>query len=694
MLKSIKQKLQKVKWRQKLKRASLVLLLLTLLLFTVRELGIAYYKFPCELIENPPPAKIVLDRQGNIIWAETNKDRNWQIPVPLSEVSPWMIKATVSAEDSRFFSHSGVDTLAVFRAAVQSASSGRIRSGASTLTMQLVKMAHLKGRSVTYKFRQVCEALSLERQRSKEWILERYLNYAPYGGNIIGVEAAARFYFRKSAKDLSLKEASLLAGLPQAPSNLRPDRFPEAALKRQRYVLKRMLAEGIIEQIPEESLYERSADRPGDCRLGLAQNEDHIANMFGTYGEISTTIDSALQGSLRRLTESHLKSLSGVDSAALVLIDNKSAELRALISAGSEKVNTALSPRSSGSTLKPFIYLALMERGAATALTKLNDEKLTLKDYDVRNFSGRFRGNVTLKKALTSSLNVPAVRALQKLGVSNFLTDLKSLGFTSVNRSPEEYGLSLALGGAEVSLLQLCNAYSCLAGKGEYRPVQLLTNSEKGQKLYDAGTVESLSAILSSESLGPGTTGRVSWKTGTSNGFRDAWCIAYNDEVTLGVWLGNENGEADKNLIGSLVAAPLVYKALNEIYPHGLPLRSPAQNLVQGTVCSVSGLRPASLCKNRELTDLSDSVTIGNCDQCIKNAGQSKDDLQILSPKSGNYKCIMNARLELKANAGARWFINGSFAGEGNMWYDFPKGEFRISCVGEKGVKLSIIKVE
>lgn len=666
-----------------------------LLLVIIREVGVAYNKFPCELIENPPAAKTVLDRYGNVIWAQTNKDQNWQIPVKLQEMSPWIIKATICAEDSRFYEHSGVDDIAVLRAGLRSLAAGRLKSGASTLTMQLVKMAHLKGNSFSYKFKQMSEAISLERQRSKEWILEHYLNYAPYGSNIIGIEAASRFYFRKKAIDLNLYEASLLAGLPQAPSVLRPDRHPAKALLRQQYVLKRMLTEGAIEKLPELRLFVGPEKRKNDCRLGVAQTEEHVANMLKGTGEVTSCIDSEIQQKVKAMTKAHLSDFLGIDSAALVVIDNRTSEVRALVNCGSGKTNSALSPRSSGSVLKPFIYLSLIEQGTMTAVSKLDDRKLHYKDYNVRNFSGHFKGAVSVREALTSSLNTPAVQSLQKLGVNEFLGVLKQVGFTSLNKTADKYGLSLALGGGEVSLLELTNAYACLSRTGQFRKYSLMKEDSKAQQLFDPGSVEIISSILRSEAIGPGTLNKLSWKTGTSNGFRDAWCVAYNDELTIGVWLGNQDGSSNSKLIGSVAAAPLVHKVFNDLYPSGLPQAEKSIYLQSQEVCSTSGLRLVSHCKDVVETRVSINTTLTNCQQCESPSIEKKQSsVSILSPIEGVYKSIDKVRLELKSSSPGSWFINGEYIGKGNRWHDFEKGHFKISCVVEEEIKSTELSVK
>jgi penicillin-binding protein 1C len=648
--------------------------------------------FPCELIENPLHAKIVKDRQENIIWASTNENQEWSLPIQLNKVSPWMIKAVLAAEDSRFYSHSGVDHLAVGRASLKALTSGKITSGASTLTMQLVKMAHLKGRSFSYKFRQMCEAVSLERKKDKEWILEKYLNLCPYGGNIIGIEAAARFYFRKTAADLNLLEASLLAGLPKSPSRLRPDRFPERAAERQKYVLQRMKEEGFIDEMPEITAYNIPDRRREDCRLGLSQENRNIAFMINRFGETRTTVDSKLQSRLTSLTRSYLQELAGVDSAAMVVIDNKTSEVISLISCSKTEsdINFATNPRSSGSVLKPFIYLSLIEEGQLTPVSRLEDRKISFNGYSVRNFSGKFSGSVRLTEALTSSLNIPAVKALQNAGVSEVLAKLRAFGLTTLNRPAEEYGLSLALGGGEVSLLELTNAYSCLANSGVFSKWKILDSTERKSYAANPGAVDLLNQMLSSTAIGPGTAGKLAWKTGTSNGFRDAWCAAFNKEISLGVWLGNEKGQSAACLVGSKAAAPLIMKALIELYPSGLPMWKKSERVIDKEVCSISGLQPAGNCSkiiSRTVKDLQLAV----CRSC--NHIANKERHSVISPVSGTYRTVNGMRLQLKSSIAGHWFVNGKYKGKGNMWCNFRKGTYTLKCISDnhsESVKITV----
>lgn len=672
----------RLNWRRLLKYTFRGALFGVLALLVIREIGVAYNPFPCELIENQAHAKIIRDRQGNIVWASTNTDQNWQMPVPLQEVSPLVIDALLAAEDSRFYSHDGIDTVAIFRAGLSALWHRRITSGASTLTMQLVKMAHLKKKSFSYKFVQMCEATSLERQRSKEWILERYLNQAPYGGNIHGIEAAARFYFRKKALDLNLYEASLLAGLPQGPSRLRPDRYPDRAHKRQQYVLQKMLEQGTILEIPDCPLYLPLEQREKDCRLGFVQEEKELVGMVTKYGDVQTTIDGELQSRMRQLLVKHVKQFQGVDNGALVLIDNKTSEIRSIIGMVQppSQVNAALRRRSSGSVLKPFIYLSLLEQGRISPMTQVKDSPLNINGYRVRNFTNTFSGSVTVQKALTSSLNVPAVRALQRVGVDDFLKTLSTCGFSTFDR--RDYGLSLALGGGEVNLLELTNAYSGLARLGTFQPAKIVSGTGTSSQLFDSGAVALLNQMMSSRALGPRTQGRLCWKTGTSNGFRDAWCVAYNDEYTLGIWLGNEDGRACRSLIGSVAARPLVLKVFNELYPNGLPSRRETVELSKLRVCRESGLQLLETCSESIETSMAPTRPLAFCRQCLKKVNKSPTYVtKITSPEGGSYQSTGLVRLELKSEQEGFWFINGKFIRQGEGWYDFREGNYRVKLV-------------
>jgi len=556
----------------------------------------------------------VFDRRGRLLRAYLASDDQWRIAVPLAEISPWAVRATLAAEDRRFFQHGGVDWRAMLRAAWQNLRAGRIVSGASTLTMQVVGLADSRERTLARKLRQIVRAVQLERYRTKEEILELYLTNAPYGGNVRGIEAAAWRYFGKSARELAPAEAALLAGVPQSPERFRPDRFPKAAKRRALAVLQRMQACGYLSaedvrrartHLPEIRVAKPPVRAPHFC--------DFVHARLPSEPRVHTTLDLEIQEAAERLLREQLDRLraSNVTNAAAVVLHNPSGEVRALVGSAdywnptiAGQVNGALAPRSAGSTLKPFIYALALQRRLICPTSVLADVPGLFSNYDPKNFDQRWRGLVPLDHALAWSLNIPAMQVLERLGPAAMLEFLDACGVQRTMPKEGEVGLTLAVGTCSVRLLELANAYAMLARGGVWKPYRISTpppaeasrllesarrwnrrmQRERSIKSGDAHTSDAermldeescyyINKILSDDSLrdpadfAPELRGftNVAWKTGTSNGYRDAWTVAYDADWTIGVWYGNFDGKPSPALVGGRVAAPVALQLLNYV---------------------------------------------------------------------------------------------------------------------------------
>ncbi|MCX7625959.1 MAG: penicillin-binding protein 1C, partial [Candidatus Sumerlaeaceae bacterium] len=556
----------------------------------------------------------IYDRKARLLRAYLARDDQWRIAVPLKEISPWVIRATLAAEDRRFFQHGGIDWRALVRAAWQNMRSGRVISGASTITMQVVGLADSRERTLWRKLRQMLRALQLERWRTKEEILELYLTNAPYGGNVRGIEAAAWRYFGKSSRDLTAAEAALLAGIPQAPSRLRPDRFPHAARRRALLVLERMHEFGYLtaddfqratRQLPEIKTAAPPVLAPHFCDL--------LRERFPREPRIHTTLDLDLQRTLEQMVDEQLRRFSsqGITNAAAVVLDNFTGDVLALVGSAdywnpaiAGQVNGAMAPRSPGSTLKPFIYALALQRGAVCPTTVLADVPGLFSNYDPKNFDRQWRGLVPLDRALAWSLNVPAMQVLERVGTSGLLELLDAAGVRRTMPRQGEVGLTLAVGTCSVRLLELANAYAMLARGGLWQPYRLayppsadesrliesarrwnLRMARERQvnatewktsasvRLLNEDACYYVNLILSDDRLrdpsecSPELRGfrGVAWKTGTSNGYRDAWTIAYDPNWTVGVWFGNFDGKPSSALVGGAVAAPVALRVINTL---------------------------------------------------------------------------------------------------------------------------------
>lgn len=562
----------------------------------------------------------LLDRHGVMLHAALNDDESWCFPRPLEGFSPYLIEATIAAEDQRFYAHPGVDPVAVARAA-WSWTTGGVRSGASTLTMQAVNLAGNSSRDVSGKLRQAVQALRLERGGSKADILAFYLNRAPYGFNLIGAEAAAQRYFGKPAAELTLPEAALLAGLPKAPSRYQPLREAESARARRAYVLLRMEAEGMI------SVGERAESEAAP--LGAAWHDfprlaPHFAAAMADETRrgrtVGLTLDAELQARCEAAVAKYLHRYNGdITNSAAIVIDVQSGEVLARVgSAGFHtvpggQVDICAAPRSPGSALKPFAYALAIEQGELYPTEKLLDDTIDFGLYAPENFDGIFNGLVSASQALQLSLNVPAVATLDRVGLREMQAFLQQAGLTTLNRPPAFYGLGLALGNCGIRLDELCAAYAMLAHAGEYRPLRLRSGEAPAapRPLLRADTAAAVFRMLEQPFpkeppgglvQGSGATPpRVCWKTGTSTGFHDAWTIAFNRQYVVGVWVGNSDGRPSPRLVGALAALPLAGQLFRALPASSSPAWPDAEGLARPVeICALTGLPASPWCDARE----------------------------------------------------------------------------------------------
>ena len=574
------------------------------------------FPFPTERVDRARrnSATVVEDREGVPLRAFLGRGDAWMVWRTLSAMNPRVIQATLAVEDERFYRHPGVDPISVARACLTNLRWRRVVSGASTITMQVIRLLRPRPRRLKAKLIEAFRAIQLERIVSKGDVLELYLNLAPYGGNCLGVEGAALRYFGKSAKDLTLPEAALIAGLPQAPSRLRPDRRPALARRRRDHVLDRMLIEGFI--TAEEHKLAVATPVALTASGAMPFEAPHFTQMIHEArpagGRVRSTLDRRLQGiCLDALREGVGRLRPGVTNGAVVVIENRTAAVRALVGScrffneeDAGQVNGATAPRSPGSALKPFIYTLAFDAGAATPATVLADIPCVIGEYRPRNYDRVFRGVVSAREALTASLNVPAVRLLRRVGGEAILRRMRRVGITTLNRSAGHYGLALALGSAEVTLLELTNAYAALARLGVYRPARLIEPDPgaPGERVFSEGAawlaadcLSDTSRLLTKGLWRPGR--RMAWKTGTSNGRRDAWTVAFTPTYTVGVWLGNFDGRPARELVGFEAAAPVAATVLERLtvgapgpwYPR------PA-SVGERRVCSVSGAPAGEHC--------------------------------------------------------------------------------------------------
>ncbi|QDV06228.1 Penicillin-binding protein 1F [Planctomycetes bacterium Poly30] len=544
----------------------------------------ARYPLSLASLELPPSGHVSAAEGGPEFARRVAKDEQWRRPVPLSEMGRWLPLATIAIEDVRFREHGGVDARAVARAAVRNVRSLRVREGASTLTMQLVGMTHRTPRTLRGKAIEAFRALQVEDRLSKDEILERYLNAVPYGANVVGAAMGAEAWFGCSAADLSLGEAALLAGLPQAPSRLQPDRHPERARARREAVLSAMRRAGLITE--DEAIAAREVPVPQRLWPGRSGAPPLPATLHAAAWSLgerpsggTTALRPELQTLADRLVRAHCERLAPGTEIALLAIDVAGARVVAHIGSAAQndpldgQVDGARAWRSPGSTLKPFVYAAAMEAGLIDADTLLDDTALDLDGWRPTNFDGAFGsfgGRVTVADALRRSLNLPALRAGQIAGLDRCLGLIEAAGVVLPESARRESGLALVTGGTRVRLVDLVNAYATLARGGLYRPTGLWADGSDGTleavRAISETTCEVLNDILSDEHRAPRIHGGGShvggvgfmWKTGTSSGHRDAWAVGHNGEFSVGVWVGRFSGAGDPAYVGAEVAEPIL----------------------------------------------------------------------------------------------------------------------------------------
>ncbi|NWF97566.1 MAG: penicillin-binding protein 1C [Nitrospirae bacterium] len=539
----------------------------------------------------------LLDRNGKIVHElRVNPDIRRFEWISLKDISPALIKAVIQSEDKRFYSHYGVDWVSVISTLIKNFT-GKNRRGASTITMQVAALINeelkpgINGRSVSQKWRQVKEALEIEKIWSKDEILEAYLNLVSYRGELQGIAAASRCLFNKEPSGLNSAESIILAALIRSP-NAEIDKIIKRANllnKTFNFVVKPEEIEDTIKKTFNRKYYVRQKENlaPHVAHLLLNRTGNNINPVYYGAKSIFTTLDYDIQRFVSETLKEHISSLKSrnVNDGAAIVVENKSGDILAYtgsIGDGSDApyVDGVRAKRQAGSTLKPFLYALAIDKHLLTAASVITDSPFDISTeygiYKPQNYENDFKGLVTLRTALASSLNVPAVRTLSLIGVDNFVRKLKESGFDNI-RNADYYGHSLALGSADVTLYELVNAYRMLANGGIYTNLKLKKENSLYQqtKVFSPEAAFIISDILSDrEARGYtfslenplNTKFRSSVKTGTSKDMRDNWCIGYTDKYTVGVWVGNFSGEAMWNVTGITGAAPVWLSIMNYLH--------------------------------------------------------------------------------------------------------------------------------
>ncbi len=595
---------------------------------------ILYFFWPVKYFD-APNSTVLVAKNGDLLGAKIAKDGQWRFP-NVDRIPKKYFIAAMIYEDKNFLFHSGIDLKAIFRALIDNVTAGKIVSGGSTITMQTIRLARGNPtRTIVEKITEILSAIRIEMKKSKEEIFKLYASHAPFGGNIVGLEAASWRYFGRSPNELSWSESATLAVLPNNPSMIFPGKNQEALIRKRNKLLKKMYTLKIFDAITYQLAVE---EPPPGAPHNLPFHAPHLlfrAISDGYAGEkIKTTIDVFLQKRINQIVEMHAKRLqqNDINNIAVLVLDNESGNTLAYIGNVFSFTNKEHAPnvdiiaarRSTGSILKPVLFAALLDDGQILPKTLVPDIPTNIGGYAPENFSRNYDGAVHADDALIRSLNVPAVRMLQKYGYDRFHILLKKLGMSTLNKPSDHYGLTIVLGGAEGTLWDIAGMYASLArsltfyinndsrySKDNIHPPKYIEKETRKRKkkngILSAGSIwHAFQAML--EVKRPlsdvnwklfSSAQKISWKTGTSYGFRDAWAIGVNQKYTVGIWAGNADGEGRPGLTGLSAAAPVLFDVFS-VLPKAQWFETPFDDMVEMNICKKSGHKATALCLDTE----------------------------------------------------------------------------------------------
>ena len=565
-----------------------------------------------------PYSTVVTDRNEELLGARIASDGQWRFP-PRNTTPEKIKECLITFEDKHFYHHWGVNPFAIGRAFYQNVKNKRIVSGGSTLTMQTIRLARNESRTFREKLIEMIWATRLEFRASKEEILSMYISHAPFGGNVVGLDAAAWRYFGHSADDLSWAESAMLAVLPNAPAMIHLSKGRKTLLDKRNRLLKQLLEKKTI----DSSTYELAISEPlPDEPHALPQIAPYLVSRFyqERNGEYSrSTINKGIQTQVEDLAErwSNEFGRSDIRNLAILVIDIPSNQVVAYCGnvhfdrkQGGNQVDVIQAPRSTGSILKPFLYYAMLQEGSLLPDMLLPDVPVNINGFTPQNFSMQFEGAVPASEALARSLNIPAVTMLQRYGVPKFHSFLQQVGLKTINRSSSHYGLSLILGGAEATLWDVTNAYAMMGRSLLQLPQTscslLLPTSRITESTgpFQPGAVwqtfDALKEVNRPEEIdwkSIPSMQTIAWKTGTSYGFRDAWAVGVTPRYAVGVWVGNATGEGKPGLVGAQTAGPVLFDIFNYL-PSSSWFERPTGVFIDAEVCHQSGHLKGRFCED------------------------------------------------------------------------------------------------
>ena len=658
-----------------------------------------------------PTSTVITSAKGDLLGALIAEDGQWRFPH--NDSVPDKFKTClIQFEDEHFYKHPGFNPVSIFKAIQQNISAGRVVRGGSTITQQVIRLSR-NDRPRTYleKCKELILATRLELRASKEKILAYWSSNAPFGGNVVGLDAASWRFFNRNSADLSWAEASTLAVLPNAPKLIYPGKNQQKLLVKRNRLLKKLLHKNVIDSLTYNlSILEELPQKP----YALPQIAPHLLQKINKEkkGEfVKTTINKRLQNQTNTIVKNHYNQLSknGINNIAVLVLDVNTREVLSYVGnapttkKNQKDVDIIDKPRSTGSILKPFLYAAMLDAGELLPNTLVADVPTNYGSYQPENFDKKYAGAISAKKALSKSLNVPTVRLLQKFGLEKFHDYLQKLQLRDIKKNPNYYGLTLALGGAESNLWDLCKSYASLAStvnhytetSSFYFDNEFLNPTfykgetiDFGKKSNQKIVFDAASIYLTFESLKEvnrpnadenweffDAAKEIAWKTGTSFGFRDAWSIGVTKDYVVGVWVGNADGEGRPGLVGIQTAAPILFDVFDKL-PNSSWFEKPFDEMTQVEICSKSGFRATKICEEKKLS-------------YIQNTGLKTEpcpfhiniNIDISSTYQVNTSCESLENIQQKS-----WFVlpplQEYYYKKQNPFYK-PLPKFREDCLGE-----------
>ncbi|NOT38327.1 MAG: penicillin-binding protein 1C [Saprospiraceae bacterium] len=602
------------------------------------------------LVPNIQYSPVLFSKSGKILSMKTASDGQWRYK-PDTSIPIIFEKSLLEFEDKNFYEHLGIDPVGIVRAFYLNVKNKKIVSGGSTITMQLARLYLKSGkRNIFSKILEAFLAIGLELRFSKKEILRQYSSMAPLGANVVGIEAAMFRYYNKNISDLSWAEASLFAVLPNQPSWLHLAKNRLKLLEKRNKLLSRLNHSGFISKDDYQlSLLEPLPEKPAKVQRLAPHALDYLLKKYPDESNFFSTIDDRLQSSIQEIVIRHHELLrqNEIRNASILLIDNKTQEVVSYIGnilfdtikAPFAEVNMIHAPRSSGSVLKPLLVASAIDKGMVIKNSLVPDIPVVINGFRPENFSRTYTGACTVQELIRNSLNIPSILLLKELGVPVFYSELEKLQFTSLFRKPMEYGLALILGGAEITMWDLCRAYSYLmysqqnydkhrhkyismdSFKIKFLRSEFMNESKLLQDapIFTAGSISDMFQTMRNPIPGNSfietdkTLQNIAWKTGTSFGYKDAWCIGINPDYTLAVWVGNSNGLPRPGLIGLETAAPMMFEIMNtlSVQSEWLPVYDNKSDIA---VCRESGYKAGEFCNTIDTVNVSASAfALKNC---------------------------------------------------------------------------------